>query len=112
MPDVRRGDVVLAAAKGDYGKVRPNVVVQSDLLNPTHASVLVCLLESSHLTGGNSFRIPVEPTPGSGLDALSEVMVDKIAALRVERVRKVVGRLDDETMTAIDRALLVVLGLA
>ena len=109
---MRRGDVVLAVAKGDYGKVRPNVVVQSDLLNPTHGSVLVCLLESSFLTGGNSFRIPVVPTPGNGLDRPSEVMVDKVAAIRAERVRHVLGRLDGDTMASIDRALLVVFGLA
>ena len=108
---MRRGDIVLAAAKGDYGKVRPNVVVQSDLLNPTHGSVLVCLLESSHLTGGNAFRIPIAPSPENGLERPSEAMVDKIAAIRTERVRHVVGRLDGETMALIDRALLVVLGL-
>ena len=112
MPEIRRGDIVLAAAKGDYGKVRPNVIVQSDLLNPTHASFLVCLLESSHLTGGNIFRVPVSPTLENALDRPSEVMVDKVAALKADRMRTVIGRLDDETMTAIDRALLVVLGLA
>ncbi|HEY0837749.1 MAG TPA: type II toxin-antitoxin system PemK/MazF family toxin [Azospirillum sp.] len=109
---MKRGDIVLAAAKGDYGKVRPNLVVQSDLLNPTHASVLICLLESSHLTGGNIFRIPVPPAAGNGLDRPSEVMVDKVAAIRAERVRQVIGRIDDDTMKAVDRALLVVLGLA
>lgn len=109
---MKRGDVVLAAAKGDYGKVRPNVVVQSDLLNPTHASVLLCLLELSHLTGGNTFRVPIAPTPENGLDRLSEAMVDKIAAVKVDRVRQVVGRVDSETLAAIDRALLLVLGLA
>lgn len=87
-------------------------MVQTDLLNPTHASFLVCLLESSHLTGGNVFRICVSPTPENGLDRLSEVMVDKLAAHKGDRVRAVIGRLNDETMTAIDRALLVVLGLA
>ena len=109
---MKRGDVVLAAAKGDYGKVRPNIVIQSDLLNPTHASVLLCLLESGHLTGGNTFRVPIAPSAGNGLDRPSEAMVDKIAALRVERVRQVVGRVDDATMAAIDRALMLVLGLA
>lgn len=109
---MKRGDVVLAAAKGDYGKVRPCIVVQSDLLNPTHASVLLCLLESGFLTGGNTFRIPIAPTPENGLERPSEAMVDKIAAVKAERVRDVVGRVDGDTMAAIDRALLVVLGLA
>lgn len=109
---MKRGDVVLAAAKGDYGKVRPNIVVQSDLLNPTHASVLLCLLESGHLTGGNTFRISIAPTPENGLDRPSEAMVDKIVAVRADRVRQVVGRIDADTMAAIDRALMLVFGLA
>ena len=35
----RRGDVVICVLSGDYGKPRPAVVVQSDLFNPTHASI-------------------------------------------------------------------------
>ena len=109
---MRRGDLVLAAAKGDYGKVRPCLVVQSDLLNLTHDSVVVCLVESGFLTGGSSFRIPVAPSPDNGLHQPSEVMIDKIAAIKVGRVRRTIGRLDDAAMEAVDRALLFVLGFA
>jgi mRNA interferase MazF len=109
---MRRGDLVLAAAKGDYGKVRPCLVIQSDLLNPTHDSVVVCLVESGFLTGGSSFRIPVAPGPDNGLDRPSEVMTDKVAAIKVGRVRRTIGRLDDAAMEAVDRALLFVLGFA
>jgi predicted DNA-binding protein len=38
---IKRGDVVLCAAPGDFGKLRPAVVVQSDLFNGTHSSVVV-----------------------------------------------------------------------
>jgi hypothetical protein len=31
--EIKRGDVVICAAPGDYGKPRPAVVVQSDLFN-------------------------------------------------------------------------------
>jgi len=41
---VKRGDIVLVVVRGDYGKPRPAVIVQSDLYNATHASLLVCLL--------------------------------------------------------------------
>ena len=34
-----RGDVVIVAAPGDYGKPRPAVIVQSDALSDAHASV-------------------------------------------------------------------------
>jgi mRNA-degrading endonuclease toxin of MazEF toxin-antitoxin module len=44
---MRRGDVVTVAVSGGYGKPRPAIVVQSDLLNDTHASVVVCLVTST-----------------------------------------------------------------
>ncbi len=39
---MKRGDIVLVTAPGDYGKRRPAVVIQSDLFNDTHASIVVC----------------------------------------------------------------------
>ncbi len=108
---MRRGDVVVVSAPGDYGKPRPAVIVQSDLFNETHASVLVCLL-TSDLQDAPLFRIGVEPTAESGLDAPSQIMVDKIAALRRERIGKQIGRLDDETLIRLNRSLAVFLGLA
>jgi mRNA interferase MazF len=109
---VRRGDIVLAAAKGDYGKVRPCLVIQSDFLNPTHDSVIVCLIQSGSPSGGAIVRIPVAPTSENGLERISEVMVDKVATIRIARVRRTIGRLDDATLEDVERALLVVLGFA
>ena len=53
---MKRGDIVLAVARGDYGKPRPAVIVQSDLFNATHASLLVCLL-TSELIDAPLFRL-------------------------------------------------------
>jgi mRNA interferase MazF len=39
-------------------------------------------------------------------------MTDKMIALRLDRVRRVIGHIDAETSEQLDRALLVVLGLA
>jgi mRNA-degrading endonuclease toxin of MazEF toxin-antitoxin module len=44
--EIRRGDVVICAAPGEYGKPRPALVVQSELFNGTHSSVTVCLITS------------------------------------------------------------------
>jgi len=57
------------------------------------------------------FRITVEPTEGNGLRQSSQVMVDKITTLRRDRLRSTIGRLDQETMRRVDRALAVFLGL-
>lgn len=108
---MKRGDVVLAVARGDYGKPRPAVIVQSDLFNSTHASLLVCLL-TSELVEAPLFRLLLLPTPANGLREVSQIMVDKVLALSRDRIRERIGTLDDETLLALNRSLALVLGLA
>jgi mRNA-degrading endonuclease toxin of MazEF toxin-antitoxin module len=54
----------------------------------------------------------IEAKPSNGLRLRSQIMTDKIIALRQDRVRRVIGHIDSETSEHLDRALLVVLGLA
>ena len=108
---MKRGDIVLAVARGDYGKPRPAVIVQSDLFNPTHASLLVCLV-TTDLISAPLFRLPVAATPASGLREPSQIMVDKLLALPRERIRERIGVADDETMLSLNRSLALMLGLA
>jgi mRNA interferase MazF len=57
---MKRGDVVVVAAAGDYGKPRPAVIVQSNAFPESHASLIVCQL-TSELSDAPDFRIAVEP---------------------------------------------------
>jgi mRNA interferase MazF len=108
---MRRGDLVLAVPKGDYGKPRPAVIVQSDLFNPSHASLLVCLL-TTELAEAPLFRITVRPSSGNGLRDRSQIMVDKLLALPRARIRERIGVLDDATILRLNRSLALMLGLA
>jgi mRNA interferase MazF len=108
---VKRGDIVLAVAQGDYGKPRPAVIVQSDLFNATHASLLVCLL-TTELIDAPLFRLPITPTAPNGLREPSQIMVDKLLALPRNRLRERIGAVDDETMLSLNRAVALMLGLA
>jgi mRNA interferase MazF len=108
---VKRGDIVLAVARGDYGKPRPTVIVQSDLFNPTHASVLVCLL-TSELVDAPLFRLTVQPSALNGLREISQIMVDKLLAVPRGHVRDRIGALDDEMLLGLNRSLALMLGLA
>jgi mRNA interferase MazF len=107
---MNRGDLVLVVSPGDYGKPRPAVVVQTDLLNETHASLAVCLL-TTHAVDAPLFRLDIEPTPQNGLQAKSQIMVDKIVSLKRERVKEVMGRLDERSLICLNRSLAFVLGL-
>jgi len=83
-------------------------VVQSDLLEELD-SVVLCPLTSALRSA--AFRVTVEPNPANGLRALSQVMVDKLSTLPRAKVTEPFGRLDDERMKAVDRALLLVVGV-
>jgi len=108
---VKRGDIVIAVAQGDYGKPRPAVVVQSDLFNESHASIVVCLM-SSELHDAPLFRITVHPSTESGLKSVSQIMIDKVVALKRERICEVIGTLDEATIITLNRSLALFMGIA
>jgi len=101
---------VLAVVRGDYGKPRPAVVVQSDLFNSTHASLIVCLL-TSELVEAPLFRLTVAPSSVNGLEHVSQIMADKLLALPRDRIRERIGTLDDGILSLLNRALALLLGL-
>jgi mRNA interferase MazF len=108
---VRRGELVTVALPGDYGRPRPAVVVQADLFNETHASVTVAPVTST-LVNAPLFRLAVEPSSQNGLRALSQVMIDKLTTVRRERLGATIGALDPDTLTRVNRALALWLGIA
>lgn len=107
---MRRGDLVTVALQGDLGKPRPALVIQSDLFD-AHPSATV-LPVTSELREAPLFRISVNPNELNGLSKPSQVMVDKPQSIPREKIGAVIGRLDDETMLAVNRALAVFLGFA
>jgi mRNA interferase MazF len=52
------------------------------------------------------------PNARNGLNLPSRLMVDKLTTVSKERLGAKIGRLDDEDMLRLDRAMLVFLGLA
>jgi len=108
---MRRGDVVVVAAAGDYGKPRPAVVVQSDAFPETHPSVVICQM-ASDVVNTQDFRVTIEPTEKNGLRARSQVMADKPVTVRRERVGQIVGRLTEADIRRLNIALAFVMGLA
>jgi mRNA interferase MazF len=66
-----RGDVVIVAAPAHYGKPRPTVVMQSNAIPESHASVVICPM-SSELAEAD-FRITIGPEPETGLWIRSQI---------------------------------------
>jgi mRNA-degrading endonuclease toxin of MazEF toxin-antitoxin module len=68
VPDARSKAIrrrVARAAAGDYGKLRPAVIVQTDAFPASHASVVVCQM-TSDCSDAPDFRVTVDPTATNG----------------------------------------------
>ena len=95
----------------DYGgKPRLAVVLQDDRFDRT-SSVTICAFTSDP-TEAPLFRILIEPSERNGLRAESRLMADKITTVPKERIGKRIGRLDDEDVIRLNRAVVVFMGLA
>ena len=73
---------------------------------------LSVLLLTSELRDVPAVRITIEPNQANGLLKTSQVMVDKITTIASKKIGQKFGRLSDDQMATIDRALAVFLGLA
>ena len=107
---MKRGDVVTVSLPGDYGKPRPAVIVQIDVLNDLR-TIMLCPI-TSFSSSPNFFRVAVEPTPENGLKLPSEIMVEKLNSANRSKIGSVIGRLNDVDMRRLSRSLIVTLGLA
>lgn len=108
---MRRGEIWTAAAgSGSSGKPRPVVIIQDDRFDAT-ASVTVCAFTTDP-TDAPLIRLLVEPDEMNGLQGRSSLMVDKITTAPRSKLGQRVGRLGDDDMVRLGRAVIVFFGLA
>ncbi len=107
---MRRGDLVTVALQGAYGKPRPALVIQSDLFD-AHPSIAV-LPVTSELRDAPLFRIRVEASAQTGLRQPSDIMVDTPQSVPRDKIGEPIGRLADDTMLRVNRAIALFLGFA
>jgi mRNA interferase MazF len=108
---VRRGDIWTAAAgSGSAGKPRPVVIIQDDRFDATD-SVTICAFRTDP-THAPLIRLVIEPDDANGLHERSSLMVNKVTTVPRSRLGERIGRLPDQDMLRLGRAVLVFLGLA
>ncbi len=107
---VRRGQFVVVATSGDYGKPRPALVVQSDLFAEL-PSVVICPLTSMLRDDADQFRLEVHPTKQNGLREVSQIAIEKITALPAAKIGGVIGEADDALLLRVNRALALFLSI-
>lgn len=108
---MRRGEIWTAAGGSGYaGKPRPVVIVQDDRFDATN-SVTICAFTTDP-TEAPLIRLLIRPDEMNGLPEPSSLMVDKITTVPKTRLGGRIGRLGDEDLVRLGRAIIVFLGLA
>lgn len=108
---MKRGEIWTVSGGSKYtGKPRPAVVVQEDRFDGTD-SITICAFTSDPIDAP-LFRLEVAAEPGNGLKTASRLMVDKVTTVPKSRLGERLGRLADEDLVRLNRALVVFLGLA
>ena len=106
---MKKGDIVVVAPQGEFGKPRPAVVVQ-DMRIDEIESVILCLMTST--IRDSVLRVTIEPSAKTGLQKVSQVMTDKLITIRKDKIGQVLGTISDDEMKKINQALILLLGLA
>jgi mRNA interferase MazF len=90
------------------GKTRPVVVVQTDLLNDTHLSTLICPITTNVKPNVNLLRVHLKT---GQLNQLSDILVDQVRAIDNQRLIKKLGELTKDQQSKLKENLRIVLDL-
>ena len=107
---MKRGEIWTIAGGPDYsGKPRLVAILQDDRFEDL-LSVTFCPF-TTNPTPAPLFRLPVKASESNGLKEESSLMVDKITTVTRTKVGRRIGRLEDEDIVRLNRAIVVFLGL-
>lgn len=89
-------------------KTRPVVIIQTDLLNDTHLSTIVCPITTNVKAEVEILRVHLKK---SQLPKLSDILVDQPRAIDNKRFIKRMGKLTNEQIVLLKENLKVILDL-
>ena len=108
----KRFDIWLAdlnPGKGsEPGKIRPVVIIQTDAINATHDSTIICAITSNIIAGIKRLRVHI---PEGQLDKPCDILVDQVRAIDNRRFIKHIGKLTPAQAKQLKENLKAVLDL-
>ncbi len=108
---MKRGEIWTTAGGPAYaGKPRPVVVLQNDIFAGLD-SATICLF-TSNAANAPLFRLKVTASADNGLREISYLMADKVTTVPTVRLGVRLGALEDAYLRALERAILLFLGIA
>lgn len=106
---MKRGELVLVAPPGEFGKPRPALIIQSDAAFPSGNFTYLPI--TTDLLRVPGVRIPLEPNSQNGLRQPSEIMVDMIQTSSLARFDGIIGTIDAASLQLVEASLALHLGL-
>ena len=110
---VKRGDIFYAdlspVVGSEQGGVRPVLIVQNDMGNRHSPTVIAAAITSQM----NKAKLPTHIELSAekyGLKKASVALLEQLRTLDKMRLKERIGKLEDEKMDEVDRALLISLG--
>ncbi|HCN82088.1 MAG TPA: type II toxin-antitoxin system PemK/MazF family toxin [Sphingobacteriaceae bacterium] len=94
------------------GKLRPVVILQSDILHMAgHGSTIVCAISSQPREGVSLIRININPSLVNGLKKRSFILADQMRAVDLTRLKERVGSLEKENVQMLKESIRAILTL-
>ena len=93
----------------ETGKIRPVIVVQTDLLNE-HPSTIICPITTNVKPDSEILRVHLKKSK-FGLKEDCDIMIDQVRAIDNNRLVKKVGAVDIDTADKVRENLRIVLDL-
>jgi len=110
--EIRKWNVYLADLNPrfgtDPGKMRPVVVVQTDLLNNHHPSTIICPLTTRLQPQSSILRVHLQREE-AGLIEKSDIMVDQLRAIDNRRFIKKLGAVGRSTQKRLTENIQIIL---
>jgi len=94
----------------ETGKIRPVVVIQTDLLNGLHPSTIICPITTNVQPEAELLRVHLK----KGMAKLKEdcdILIDQVRSIDNKRLQKRLGVLPEEVSEKVKFNLLVILDL-
>ena len=111
---VKRGDIFYAdlspVVGSEQGGVRPVLILQNDVGN-RYSPTVICAAITSQI---NKAKLPTHIEVDSKRYFLAKdsvILLEQVRTIDKRRLREKIGRLDENIMHRVDRALLISLGL-
>lgn len=94
----------------ETGKIRPVVIIQTDLLNSIHPSVIICPVTTNVQINSDILRVHLKRGTAT-LREDCDILVDQIRAIDKKRLQKKRGMLPDDIESKIKNNIALILDI-